>query len=133
MSDSLTVINKYFDLVQAFSSDVAAYAEVLHPEVEQTEYPNLLYKTVQRRLFDDIITNLRAGRELLSEPSFEVQSTQVCDDGTVKVEGRWQATVINDNPPVMRGQRIAAQLCLIFELKDGKIYRQRRYPCYDLL
>lgn len=128
----LAVINEYLDLVQAFNVDPAAYAKVLHPEVEQVEFPNPLYKTLQRRSFDDIITNLRAGRELLREPSFDVQNTELYSDGSVKLEGCWQATLINDRLPVVRGQRVSAQLCLLFEFKDDKIYRQRRYPCYDV-
>ncbi|TGD77822.1 nuclear transport factor 2 family protein [Hymenobacter wooponensis] len=133
MSEHLSVLQTYFDLVQTFSTDTNAYATVLHPDIEQIEYPNLLHKTIQRRSFADIIANLRAGRELLRDPSFEVQHTQTCPDGSVIVEGRWQATTTNDIGLLLRGQRLSAQLCLIFEFQDGKIHRQRRYPCYDLV
>ncbi|OUJ76107.1 nuclear transport factor 2 family protein [Hymenobacter crusticola] len=131
MNDPLAVLEEYFQLIQNFSVDPAAYATVLHPEVEQVEFPNPLFKTTQHRSFNDIITNVRVGRELLRDPSFEVQHTRVYADGSVQVEGRWQATVTNDKLPAVRGQRLSAQLCLIFEFKDGKIYRQRRYPCFD--
>ncbi|MCC2545606.1 hypothetical protein LJY25_04055 [Hymenobacter sp. BT175] len=57
--------------------------------------------------------------------------TQVCPDGSILVEGRWEATAIRNIGPLLSGERMAAQLCVIFELKDGKIYRQRRYPCYE--
>ena len=127
----LAVINTYFALVDAFETDAAAYAAVLHPEVVQTEYPNTIYKTLQRRTFPQIIDNLRIARELLRDPQFDVTHTQVCADQVVLVEGLWQATAINDVGPLLRGQRLAAQLCLIFEFKDGKIFRQRRYPCYE--
>ena len=131
MSEQLDVINAYFDLVQSFNVDPTAYAAVLHPEVEQIEFPNLLNRTIQRRSFDDILDNLRAGRELLRDPSFEVQHTHVSADGVVLVEGEWQATTVSDVRALTRGQRLSSQLCLIFEFKDGKIYRQRRYPCYE--
>lgn len=131
MKEPLDVINFYFSLVQSFSTDPAAYATVLHPEVEQIEYPNLLHRTIQRRSFHDIIDNLRIGRELLHDPSFEVQKTHIGADGTVMIEGLWQATTVSDAAALLRGQRLASQLCLIFEFKDGKIYRQRRYPCFN--
>lgn len=131
MPAPLDIINTYFALVDSFETDAAAYAAVLHPEVVQTEYPNTIYKTIQQRSFTEIIDNLRIGRELLRDPQFDVSSTQVCADGVVLVEGRWQATVISDVGPLLRGQRVAAQLCLVFEFKDGKIFRQRRYPCYE--
>lgn len=131
MSEQLDVINAYFDLVQSFNVDPAAYAAVLHPEVEQIEFPNLLNRTIQRRSFDDILDNLRVGRELLRDPSFNVQYTHVSADGVVLVEGEWQATTVSDVRALTRGQRLSSQLCLVFEFKDGKIYRQRRYPCYE--
>ena len=131
MNQQLAIINEYFDLVNAFSVDRAAYAAVLHPEVEQIEFPNPVYKAIQRRNFDEIITNLRLGRELLHAPSFEVSKTQVYADGSVHIEGLWEATAMNDRLPVMRGQRVSARLCLVFEFKEGKIYRQRRYPCFE--
>lgn len=131
MNQQLDVINAYFDLVQSLNVDPAAYAAVLHPEVEQIEFPNLLNRTIQRRSFNDILDNLRVGRELLRDPSFEVQRTHISADGTILVEGEWQATTVSDVRSVVRGQRLSSQLCLIFEFKDGKIYRQRRYPCYE--
>lgn len=133
MNAPLDVINTYFDLVQAFNTDPAEYAKVLHPEVEQIEYPNPIYRTIQRRTFHDIIDNLRAGREILKDPSFEVRHTSSSSDGSVLVEGRWQATIVSEIKGLVRGQQIAAQLCLIFEFKDGLIYQQRRYPCFEQL
>lgn len=133
MNEHLTVLQTYYDLAQVFSTDAAAYAAILHPEVVQTEYPNLFHKVIQHRSYTDILENIRAGRELLRDPKFEVFSTQVCPDGTIVVEGRWEATTTNDMRDMLRGQRLSAQLCLFFEFKDGKIYRQRRYCCYDML
>ncbi|UOQ53988.1 nuclear transport factor 2 family protein [Hymenobacter cellulosivorans] len=133
MNPHLAVITAYFDLVDSFTTDPAAYAEVLHADVIQTEYPNALYKAIQRRSYTEILDNLRIGRELLHDTRFEVLRTQVCADETVIVEGLWQATVLNDVMSLSRGQRLSSQLCLIFEFKDGKIFRQRRYPCYEVL
>ncbi|WP_019946829.1 nuclear transport factor 2 family protein [Hymenobacter aerophilus] len=133
MSSPLAVVEQYFALVDAFETKVAAYAAVLHPEVVQTEYPNGLYKTTQTRSLTGILDNLRLGRELLAQPHFEVHHTRLCDDGSVHVEGQWQATAISDAGPLLRGQRVSAHLCLIFEFRDGLIFRQRRYPCYEIL
>ncbi|MCB2378557.1 nuclear transport factor 2 family protein [Hymenobacter sp. BT635] len=131
MNEHLAVLTTYFDLVGSFATDPADYAAVLHPDVVQTEYPNALYKTLQRRSFSEILDNLRAGRELLHGQQFSVRNTQVSSDGSILVEGFWQATTTSDIGPLQRGQRVAAELCLIFEFKDGLIYRQRRYPCFE--
>lgn len=131
MKAPLDVVNSYIALVQDFSTDTAAYAEVLHPEIEQTEYPNLVYKTIQRRSFSEIIDNIRIGRELLRNQSFDIEHAHTNSNGCVLVEGLWQATAVNDMASMTRGQHVKAHLCLVFEFKDGKIYRQRRYPCYE--
>ncbi|TGE27719.1 nuclear transport factor 2 family protein [Hymenobacter metallicola] len=131
MKEQLALITTYFSLVDAFETAPTAYAAVLHPDVIQTEFPNLLYKSIQHRSFTEILDNLRIGRELLQDSRFDVSSTQPCADGSVVVEGVWQATVISDVGPFTRGQRLSAQLSLIFEFKDGQIFRQRRYPCYE--
>lgn len=132
-AEPLAVLQQYFDLVHAFSTDRAAYARVLHPEVEQVEYANGLFKERVSRTFDEILANLRLGRELLQKPSFVVHSTHLGANKTVVVEGRWQATALTDAGAAVRGQRLTSDLCLVFEFKDGKIYRQRRYPCFEPL
>ena len=132
MSEHLDVITAYFNLAQHLTVNPTAYAAVLHPEVVQIEFPNLLNKVVQHRNFDQILDNLRAGRELLHDTSYELQRfVESKADGSVLMEGRWEATTINDLGPMMRGQRMIAQICSIFEFQEGKIYRHRQYICYD--
>ncbi|MCB2378563.1 nuclear transport factor 2 family protein [Hymenobacter sp. BT635] len=127
----LHTITTFLSLSESLETDPAAYAQVLHPEVEQIEYPNLLHKEIQRRSFTDILDNLRAGRELLLNPHFELHRAHACGDGTMVVEAHWHATLANDIGPLVRGQVLAAQFCMIFELKDGKIIQQRTYNCFD--
>lgn len=128
----LDVLRAYYDLVRGFSADPAAYAAVLHPEIEQTEYPNLMTRTVQHRTFPEVLDNLRLARELLSDLQFEVEHLEVLPSGIVVVEGRLQAIATRDIGSVLRGQRLLGQLCHVFEFKEGKIFRQRRYHCYTL-
>lgn len=131
MKAPLDVVNSYIALVQEFNTDSDVYAELLHPEIEQIEYPNLVYKTVQHRSFNEILDNIRIGRELLHNQSFDVRYAHTSPDGNVLVEGVWQANAVNDMASMTRGQQIKAHLCLVFEFKEGKIYRQRRYSCYE--
>ncbi|UOQ73215.1 nuclear transport factor 2 family protein [Hymenobacter cellulosilyticus] len=118
-------------LSESLEIDPAAYATVLHPDVEQVEFPNMLNRTLQRRSFAEILENIRAGRELLVNPLFELQQMQQCPDGSVVIEAHWQATLANDIGPLVRGQQLAAQFCVVFELKDGLIIKQRNYSCFD--
>ncbi|MCC2545607.1 hypothetical protein LJY25_04060 [Hymenobacter sp. BT175] len=69
MNQQLAVISAYIDLVDTFDTNPEAYAAVLHPDVEQTEYPSILNATIQRRNFTEILENIRLAREILADPS----------------------------------------------------------------
>ncbi|WP_167856422.1 nuclear transport factor 2 family protein [Hymenobacter metallicola] len=131
MPEQLNTVTTFLNLSEALEIDPAAYADVLHAEVEQIEYPNLMNRTLQRRSFDDIIEHIRAGRELMVNPRFEMQKAQVCADNSIIVEGYWHATLATDIGSMVRGQKLSAQFCVLFELRDNKIIQQRTYACYD--
>ncbi|MCB2406455.1 nuclear transport factor 2 family protein [Hymenobacter lucidus] len=131
MSEQLQIITTFLSLSESLETGAEAYAQVLHQDVEQIEYPNLLNRTVQRRSFMEILDNIRAGRELLVNPHFEMHRAHSCPDGTIVVEAHWHATLTHDIGPLVRGQQLAAQFCMVFELKDNKIIQQRTYNCFD--
>lgn len=132
MNAQFDVINQYFSLVESLTIDPAAFAAVLHPELEQIEFPNAVYRSTQYRSFDDVMNQVRMGRELLRNTSFEVHHTHTNADGSVLVEGLWQAIAVNDVAGLTRGQQMIAHVCMIFEFKEDRIYRQRRYTCYQM-
>ncbi|MBC6991912.1 nuclear transport factor 2 family protein [Hymenobacter sp. BT491] len=131
MSDPIAVVSSYFKLIQDLDNDASAFAAVLHPEVEQTEYPNLLSRNLVRRSYEEILSTLRNGREVLVDSRFEMDRLHSCTDGSVVAEGHWRAQAIIDLGPVVRGQLLVAQLCMVFEFKDGKIYRQRSFHNFE--
>jgi ketosteroid isomerase-like protein len=133
MRNHLDVINSFLSLNNTLSTDPTAFAAVLHPDFEQLEYPNPLNKHVQRRSFDDIIDNMRLGREMLMDMQLELLNTHEANNGSVVVEARWQATSNVEIGPLFRGQHLTSHMCLIFEFLDGKIFRQRSYHCHEQL
>jgi ketosteroid isomerase-like protein len=133
MNEHLAVVKAYLALSEALETDPAAYAAVFHPEVEQIEYPNLLTKTTQHRSLEAILDNVRAGRELLQAPQFEQTHLQLGADGNVILETAWHAIIMDDFGPMVRGGRLSAHFSMVFTFKDGLIFRQRTYRCYDPL
>ncbi|GAA4016406.1 hypothetical protein GCM10022408_32330 [Hymenobacter fastidiosus] len=133
MNDHFTVVKDYLALSQELEVNPAAYVGVLHPDVEQIEYPNLLTRITQHRSFEAILDNVRAGRELLQDARFEQTQLQPGAEGSVLVETYWHATVMDDFSPLVRGSRLAAHLCMVFDFKDDLIVRQRTYRCYEPL
>jgi ketosteroid isomerase-like protein len=133
MNEHVAVVQAYLALSEALETNLEAYLAVFHPTVVQTEYPNLLTKTTQHRSLEAILDNVRAGRELLRNPRFEHSTLQTGAEGSITLETYWQAECMNDFGPMVRGARISAQMCMIFEFQDGLIVRQRSYRCFEPL
>lgn len=101
-----------------------------HPEIEQSEYPNAITKNTAVRNLADLKAASEKGQKFLLNETYEIK--QLFSSGNVVIlEAVWKGTpsVAVGALPV-RGQ-ITAYFAQIFEFKDGKIYRQRNYDCFE--
>jgi hypothetical protein len=130
MNKEIELIKKYFHLVENFRTDSAVYEEILHPHIIQTEYPNLVTKQVKSRSLEGLVNGAKAGKQLLSAQKFEIIG-MLAGTGHLTVELQWHGTVALDIASFRKGQVLTAYICTIFEFKDGKIFRQRNYDCYE--
>lgn len=101
-----------------------------HPEVEQIEYPNAVTKNIAVRTLDDLKTGSDRGKKVMSKEEYDIKNIYSIGD-TVILECVWKGTLAIPigNQPV-DGQ-ITAYFAQIFEFKEGKIYRQRNYDCFE--
>jgi len=132
MSASLDTVKQFLQLAESCVTDHAAYAPVLHPEVEEIEFPNLHNKQGQRRNFDGLIDGIRAGRELLTRQELAGWNFVTSNDNTVVAEIRWRGEMSIRNQRVVPGQILTGHFCRVFELKAGLIFRIRDYYCYEM-
>ncbi|QHT68478.1 nuclear transport factor 2 family protein [Rhodocytophaga rosea] len=130
MNKEIELVKKYFHLVETFHTDSQAYEEILHPNVIQTEYPNLVTPQIKSRSRDGLMNGAKAGKQLLSSQKFEIIGI-LAGPGHLTVELQWHGTVAVDVGPFTKEQQLMAYICTIFEFKDGKIFRQRNYDCYE--
>lgn len=130
MSDKRKLIQKYFQLLETFSSDQTGFKSVLHPELVQTEYPNLINKAGQERGLEGCLRGAEAGKKLLTEQHIEI-SNAFESGNQMSVEAVWTGRMATDAGHLRKGQELKAFLCMVFEFKDGKIFRQRNYDCYE--
>jgi hypothetical protein len=114
MTEPAALVRQYLTLLETCNPDPAAYAELLHPEAPSHEHPALLARTTR-----------------LAAQSFDLQHLHTCANDTVVVEAQWQGETSFPVPGFGPNRQLSAQVCLVFELFDGKIYRQQRYG--DLL
>jgi hypothetical protein len=57
---------RYFSLLESFTTDISSYRDVLHPAVEQTEYPNAIVGETVHRTLEKLHSGMEAGKKLLS-------------------------------------------------------------------
>jgi ketosteroid isomerase-like protein len=131
--DNLEKTRQYLALLENFESEPAAYRHLLHPEIEQTEFPNALTKTTKVRGYVQMLEGARAGRQLLSSQSFDVQNVigGTGDEEHLALEVLWTGTIAADIGTFRAGQTLTANFCMVLEFKDGLLYRQRNYDCFQ--
>lgn len=127
------MVRRYIHLCNESVIEPAAYRELLHPEVEQTEYANLYCKKTTSRNFDEILANLRVGREVLDHNSMDIWQLEACGDNTAVAEIRWEGTMSYQTLLFKKGQLLTGNFSRIFEFRDDLIYRIRDYFCYDIV
>jgi hypothetical protein len=101
-----------------------------NPDIEQTEFPNAVTKTLTTRTLIDLKAAFQKGSKLLTRQKYEVNSL-ISVGNTVVLECIWKGipAIPLGNIPV--GGQMIAHFAQIFEFKDDKIYRQRNYDCFE--
>lgn len=122
------IVIRYLELVAA-GGPVEAIDALLHPDVEQTEYANALSPVNRTRDRAGILSGLEAGARIMAEQRYGEPALVVSGD-TVVAEFDWSGTTAVDLGPLPEGTLLAARICAVIELRDGRIIGQRNYDCY---
>jgi ketosteroid isomerase-like protein len=107
-----------------------AFAEYLHPEIEQRELPNKFAPRGAVRDLAALRANAGAGRKLMRSQRYEID-TVIAQGDTVAAFGRWTGVLAIPLGELRAGHELVAHLAMRFELRDGRIYRQYNYDCFD--
>ncbi len=123
------IVDRYLRLLEKFSSNPDDFRAILHPEFRQTEYPNALNPRGQESDLQDTLRRMALGGKILAHQTFKtVSSTE--SGGRLVVEASWEGKMAIEAGPLKSGQLVRAHFCMVFELVDGKIHRQRNYDCF---
>ena len=126
----LEMVKRFFELCETFSTLESDFQSLLHSEIEQTEFPNLITSGVVVSNYEALMQRIPNGKKLLKEQKYDIQ--RVYETGeTLIAEVIWTAEAGAAIGSFKAGQRLKAYFCCIFEFKDGKIYRQRNYDCFE--
>lgn len=126
---NLATVRAYLALVERLE-DAEGLARLWHPEGVFEELPNALSPRGSTRDLAVLVSSFARGRALLASQRYEITSAFGAGD-QVLVEFTWTATLQVDAGPLRAGETLRARCAGVFELRDGLIYRQRQYDCYD--
>ncbi|MBX9768720.1 MAG: nuclear transport factor 2 family protein [Bdellovibrionales bacterium] len=128
--DKIEKIKDYLMLLEQFELSESSYANILHPDFSQIEFPNGLNKVGQTSDYSEIFKRMKIGRSILTNQRYQIDSA-IEQQNKAYVEANWSGTMAVDAGPLKKGQQLTAHFCMAFEFVDGKIYRQRNYDCFD--
>jgi predicted ester cyclase len=129
-ADNLQTYLEFVKKVESLSDIPDDYKDLIHPEVEFRELPNLLNKNGQVRGLEMSLEGLKKARIILTEQKYQIVG--IVDGGEkITVEKIWTGKMSMDIGSLKKGQELKAYICAVVEFKDGKIYRHRSYDCYE--
>lgn len=126
----LEAVKRFYELIEQFSDSEPDFRQILHPDIEQTEFPNLLTPGVVVSHYEVLLKRMPNGKKLLKEQKYDIQRAYETEEALI-TEVIWTAVVGADAGAFKAGQSLKAYFCCVFEFKDGKIYRQRNYDCFE--
>jgi hypothetical protein len=130
MTNKIDQVKKFFQLLQWFNTEENEYKAILHADIEQVEYPNIIIREIRHRNFSQLLSGADAGKKMLAYQLFEpVRFFEITD--TIIAEVKWTGELKVTVGKLKKGQVLKAHICCIFEFKDDKIFRQRNYDCYE--
>ncbi|ACY14184.1 nuclear transport factor 2 family protein [Haliangium ochraceum] len=125
--DTKDIVTSYFRAVE--SHDFDQVARWLHPEMVLIEHPNRVSPKGNRYEQDGMRAASERGAALLAKESYDIRS-MIIEGERAAVLSEWSGTLAIDAGPMPAGHVLRAQICSIFELRDGKIWRQEQYDCF---
>ncbi len=101
-----------------------------HVETEQVEFPNAILKNITVRNLEILKESFEKGSKFISKQEIDIQRLYSNGD-TVILEAIWKGTVSIPIGNILVGGQMIAYFAQFFQFKDGKIYRQRNYDCFE--
>ena len=132
---NLEVARRYLAAIEA-STGEAAGAEprgveaFLAPDIQQEEFPNRFVPAGARRNLAALREAGERGRKVLRGQRYEVRKAYAAGD-TVILEVLWVGTLAVPVGELPAGGEMKAHFAVFLELRDGLIYRQRNYDCFE--
>ena len=122
MATARDIVLDYLRAIE--SHDLERVAALLHPEVQTVEHPNKL--NPKGATYDKAAMRAAGerGAALMASERYEVRAL-TCEGNRVVAQTVWTGTLKD-------GRSMRAQICSAIELRDGLIWRQEQYDCFEV-
>jgi ketosteroid isomerase-like protein len=126
---NIRLVRDYYGAVQRGATD-DALARFYDPDVIQEEFPNRFLPNGATRDLQALTEAAERGRGGMASQEFELLNI-VAAGSQVAVEARWSGTLAKAIGPIPAGTVMRARFGQFFEIRDGRIVKQRNYDCFD--
>ena len=126
-SEAVALCRRYLETV-ARGGDLT---ELVDPDVVFEELPNRVTPQGAR---SDLAAMRRAaerGAKAMRAQTYEVQRAHAAGAGVVVLEVLWTGVLAVPYGTLAPGDALRAHCAMLFELRAGRIVRQRNYDCYE--
>jgi ketosteroid isomerase-like protein len=131
---NLELARRYLSAIEASTDPTRAggeqAADFFHPDVLQEEFPNRFVPTGAKRDLAALKEAGARGRAVLQGQRYEVRAAYALAD-TVILEVLWVGKLALQIGALTAGQEMRAHFAVFLEFRDGLIYRQRNYDCFE--
>jgi SnoaL-like domain len=101
-----------------------------HPDIKQIEFPNTVTKNRKVSTLNDLKEASEQGKKLFLKEDYEVLNSWSFEN-TVIIEAIWTGTLAAPMGNIPAGGQMKAYFAQFYEFKDGKIFKQRNYDCFE--
>ena len=126
---NLAAVKRYLAAIEAGATG-EMLAAFYTPDAQQIEFPNRLTPTGATRDLAALLEGAERGQKVLSGQTYELVNAVASGD-RVALEVKWTGTLAIAIGALPVGGQMHAHFAQFIEFRDGLIYRQRNYDCFE--
>src|SRR4051812_1297819 len=130
-TDNLAIARRYLEALEN-GAEGHELAEFFDKDAVQEEFPNRLSPIGAHRNLDAILDAARKGKRTLRAQKYEILNA-IVDGDRVALEVFWSGYLAVPVDSLPADSEMRAHFSMWLEFKDGKIFRQHNYDCFDPL
>jgi ketosteroid isomerase-like protein len=128
-TDNLAIARRYLEALES-GAEGGALAEFFTVDIEQEEFPNRLSPIGAHRDLKALLDSAKKGKRTLRAQKFDIQHS-IVDGDSVALEVFWSGYLATPVDTLPADSEMRAHISIWLEFRDGKIFRQHNYDCFD--